>query len=317
MDLAGGTLDCWPLPNLWGDAVTINVSIDILTRCSLRYLDNAAIVISSKDLGLRREYANLDVALASKDPLLALPLLVLNYFKPLSGFELEMHSESPVGGGLGGSSSLCVSLIKAFSQHQDVTFSRLEVVELAHNLEGQLLRLPTGTQDYFPPLEKGLHFIHYQPMGIKDEVFSLPDRQFLVDHFVLVYTGKPHHSGFNNWQVIKAALDGDTFTLDCLSRLRSVAFKMKTALQGGDWHSLPELFRAEFQARSALSKAFSSPQIELLEKVALSQGASAVKICGAGGGGCVLVWCPPKAHSQLERACQSEGFQVLKAKPLL
>ncbi|RYF31225.1 MAG: hypothetical protein EOO38_31710, partial [Cytophagaceae bacterium] len=114
VDLAGGTLDLWPLYLLvGGSASTVNVAIDIYTHAILESRDDAAIVLESKDLQLKKEYGNLAEALADTDPRMILLQTQLRYWQPKQGFSLVTKSDSPVGGGLGGSSSLTISLMKA------------------------------------------------------------------------------------------------------------------------------------------------------------------------------------------------------------
>jgi D-glycero-alpha-D-manno-heptose-7-phosphate kinase len=127
-----------------------------------------------------------------------------------------------------------------------------------------------------------------------------------------VYTGKPHHSGFNNWQVLKKAVDGNKKTLRHLEGLRDVALDLIDQIQKKNWN-FKEIFKAEYKHRSSISKSFGSPEIRKLEKIALKNGAQSLKICGAGGGGCVIVWCEAGQKEKVMTACQKRGFQVIKA----
>jgi D-glycero-alpha-D-manno-heptose-7-phosphate kinase len=133
-------------------------------------------------------------------------------------------------------------------------------------------------------------------------------------HLSLVYTGQPHQSGLNNWQVIKASLDGDTKTLKALADIRAVSWDVYAAVKEQRWELLPTLFDREFEARVRLAQSFSSPEIDRLRDVALKSGALAVKICGAGGGGCVLVWSSPDRKQKVETGCREKGFEVLAVK---
>jgi D-glycero-alpha-D-manno-heptose-7-phosphate kinase len=170
----------------------------------------------------------------------------------------------------------------------------------------------TGTQDYFPAVAAGLSAIHYTPDGPRQEHLAL-DPGYWNQRMSLIYTGQPHHSGLNNWTVIKAALDGHEGTLNALWDIKRVADKMLSVLRVKALQKLPDLFAEEFEARVRLSSGFSSPEIEQLKDVALSKGASAIKICGAGGGGCVLLLSEPDAKPRVEDACREQGFEVLKA----
>jgi D-glycero-alpha-D-manno-heptose-7-phosphate kinase len=102
-----------------------------------------------------------------------------------------------------------------------------------------------------------------------------------------------------------------------LADIRDVSWDMYAALKNERYQEFPKLFDREFEARVRLSAGFSSPDIERLRKVALKSGALAVKICGAGGGGCVLVWSHPERKTQVEAGCREQGFEVLNAKAVV
>ena len=215
VDLAGGTLDCWPLYLLMNSPVVVNVAIDVFTHCWLEPRSGAAIELWSEDLAARKSYADLAEALADTDPGFSLLRAHLAYWKPKSGFLLRTKSESPIGGGLGGSSSLCIAIIKAFSRWLAQPLETHKAALIASHIEAQVLRKPTGTQDYFPPLLGGLCYIDYGVEGPRAISNALPKGLF-EGRFVLAYTGRSHHSGINNWQVIKSALDGDEKTMASL-----------------------------------------------------------------------------------------------------
>lgn len=313
VDLAGGTLDCWPLYLFLGNPVTINVAIDIFTYADLRERKDSQVELHSADLDAHRIYPNLEACLADTEPAFELLRAHLRFWQPQKGFSLSTRSESPVGGGLGGSSSLCISLLKAFSAWMDREMDPYEMVRIASHLEAQVLLKPTGTQDYFPPIFGGLNYITYGVPGPSVEVKPLP-KDLFNGRFLLVYTGRSHHSGINNWQVIKNWLDGDERPRQALAKLAVVSKEMKSALDRGDVGALPALFTREYEARTELSDGFSSPEIRKLSELARSVGAVA-KICGAGGGGCVLIWCPERQEEEAAELCRREGYTVLPAKP--
>lgn len=316
VDLAGGTLDLWPLNQFVQGATTLNVAIDVWTRATLEEASGTEIVWDSKDLKFERKYSNLQEALDDRDPKVVLFQSVLKFFKPSQGFKLTSQSESPVGGGLGGSSSLTISMMKAFSIWLDRPFESVHaMVNVAHNLEALVLNTPTGTQDYYPAVTGGLSILRYGFSGIDQEVLDLQATP-LNDHFMLVYTGKSHHSGLNNFEVMKSAVQRDERTMRALVDLKVIAVEMEQAIRGQRWDQLPSLFNREFEARVRLAPAFTSPEIEQLNKITLEAGALAVKICGAGGGGCILVWCAPDKKKRVAETCQKAGFQVMNAQPV-
>jgi D-glycero-alpha-D-manno-heptose-7-phosphate kinase len=316
VDLAGGTLDLWPLYLFIHGASTVNVAISVYTTAEITPHSDESIVLETADLGIRKEYKNLQEALADKDPKMILLQTQLRYWKPTKGFTLKTASESPIGGGLGGSSSLTVSLMKAFAQFCGKPFSDVHhMVHTCHNIEAEILNTPTGTQDYYPAASGGINVLKYDYDGVKQEVLKV-EGTALAENFMLVYTGKAHHSGMNNFEVMKDAVSKDPQTLQALHDLKVIAIDTEKAVRTGQWNQLGALFQKEFEARVRLAPEFSSPEIQKLAEVSLQNGAEAVKICGAGGGGCVLVWCPPSKRQGVASACQNAGFQVMDAKPV-
>jgi D-glycero-alpha-D-manno-heptose-7-phosphate kinase len=296
-------------------ATTLNVAISVYTTAELTPHNDSSIVLESVDLNITKIYKDIAEALADKDPKMILLQAQLRYWHPTQGFSLKTSSDSPVGGGLGGSSSLTISLLKAFSQFCERPFRNVHhMVHTAHNIEAEILNTPTGTQDYYPAASGGLNVIRYDYDGHTQEVLTVDDS--LADKFMLVYTGKAHHSGLNNFEVMKDAVTKDPNTMQALADLKVIASETEKVVRAGKWNDLGGLFRKEFEARVRLAPEFSSPEIEKLAEVSLQSGAEAVKICGAGGGGCVLVWCPPEKKQEVAQACQKAGFQVMGAKPV-
>ena len=317
VDLAGGTLDMWPLHAFVGEALTINVAIDIYTEVDLTpRLDSSKIRITSEDLNFTADFDSLEQLLSSNVAQLKYYQMLAQFLKPSQGFEMTTRSMSPVGGGLGGSSSLLISMLKAFSLMSKKSLGSVkDLAWLGHNLEASLLRTPTGTQDYIPAIAGGVNFIRYSMTGV--EIKTQDPEPFWEDHFLLVYTGRSHHSGLNNFEVLKSAVKGDSEVLGALHKIALLSRDLAEALTKKEWDRLPLLFAREYQARIQLTEAFSSPEIRRLQDLALSFGLPGVKICGAGGGGCVLIWCESRTQKkQIEDQCRQEGFHPLRAKPV-
>lgn len=322
VDLAGGTLDLWPLYNFVNSARTVNLAIDIWTKVNLEGRSDSSIEIHSLDLKQKWTFENYNQFITTLDPKLHLYQSVISKFHKKAagavekGFSLSTQSESPIGGGLGGSSSLIISIMKAFSALTGIKFSSShEMVHWAHNLEAEILNTPTGTQDYYPAITGGLNYLNYDTFGITQKITD-PKGSPLYDNFLLVYTGRSHHSGLNNFEVLKSAIVQEPKVMAALNKIKLIADDMWEAIQAKAWDKLPELFREEYDARIQLTPAFTSPEIERLHQIGLSNGALAVKICGAGGGGCVLVWVAPEHRQKVISACENEKFQCLNARPV-
>lgn len=315
VDLAGGTLDMWPLHNFVGQARTINVAIDIYTKATLVPRNDKKIILNSKDLNLTKTYEDRKACLSDTDSKLSLLQSQISYWHLDNGFELTTESESPVGGGLGGSSSLTITLLKAFNEWLKVKkWNAHQMVNVAHHIEAEILRTPTGTQDYYPAVSGGMNILSYTKDGIEQKTLSIPVE--FGRHFMLAYTGKAHHSGLNNFQVLSQAVAGDKKTLGALHQIKNIADELYEVCIHKKWEQVPRIFNEEYKARIQLAEAFTSPEIEKLSQITKANGAEAIKICGAGGGGCVLVWCDPDHQAQVKAGCEKEGFKILSAKPV-
>lgn len=317
VDLAGGTLDMWPLFNFVGSqSVTVNVAIDVYSQVEIEKLDENTIVIESLDLNYKKQFSDMKEFLSCADAELGFYKPLVSFFHPAAGFHIKTKSQSPVGAGLGGSSSLLISALKAFYQFLDQKLPNShDLVHIAHNLEAQMLNTPTGTQDYYPAYSGGLNILTYTAQGISQEVFKISISP-LKENFLLVYTGRSHHSGINNFEVLKAAVAKDKATLATLQSLKEVAQETAVVCKKAMWDEIPRLFNLEYKYRVQLTSAFSSPEIVKLKEITETNGGKAIKICGAGGGGCVLIWTEESPRSKIIKECQNQGFQILNSRPV-
>ncbi|OQW53390.1 MAG: hypothetical protein A4S09_07260 [Proteobacteria bacterium SG_bin7] len=311
VDLAGGTLDMWPLNCFVDNCVTINVAISIFTECELVIRDDKKIKVASRDQNFSFEFNSWNEFMADVQAELHFFRVHAGFWKPDFGFELTTNSQSPLGGGLGGSSSLSMSVMKCFIQATGKKMSLTEMVGIGHNLEAAILRTPTGVQDYVPAIQGGINAISFSPLGLEISQLKVP-LDFYNDHAILVYTGRPHYSGLNNFEVLKNAVIGNEVTLRALRGIRDVALDLHERLKTRDTKDLKKIFDKEYDYRVQLTSAFTSPEIERLRKVSLDANAQAIKICGAGGGGCVMVWSDSKNKNQVKKAIQDSGFKVLE-----
>ena len=187
-----------------------------------------------------------------------------------------------------------------------------ELRVIAQNIEAQLIRVPTGCQDYYPALYGGVSAIHLEPDGIHREAIPV-DPDELDRRFVLAYTGAPRQSGINNWEVFQAHIEGDRRVLKNFAEIVAIAKAMHEALVKADWAEVASLLRAEWKLRKTNAPGITTPVIEKLVRAAQREGALAAKVCGAGGGGCVVFLADSGAKERVANAIRKAGGQVLPA----
>ncbi len=310
IDLAGGTLDIWPLYLLHPGAVTINLAITRFAHCVLESRRDARIVLVSRDAGQREEFNSLAALLRARRFRLPLLAHLISHFRPRRGVTLTTWSEVPAGAGLGGSSALAVAIACALARLTGRRFSRQRLVAVVRDLEVRVLGVPTGEQDSYAAAYGGLSAIHLEPGATWRE--SVPaDLRELEARLLLAYTGKPRRSGINNWEVMKTRLDGQARLASNFDTLAQISIDLRTALQRSDWRRVGELIAAEWEARRKNAPTISTPRIDSLIRAARRVGARAAKVCGAGGGGCVVFYSPPERRLAVANELLSAGAALL------
>jgi D-glycero-alpha-D-manno-heptose-7-phosphate kinase len=314
VDLAGGTLDIWPLYlfHLQPDAVTVNFAVTIFTHCRVSALPGKQIRLKSVDTKREEQFASLEELCATGKCKHALAAQVVRFFAPDGGFEMETNSEAPAGAGISGSSALIIASIAAMARFTGRKLNREEMLVVAQNVEAQLIRVPTGCQDYYPAVYGGLSAVHLRVDGVRREAIAVPPEE-LDQRFILAYTGVPRQSGINNWEVFQAHIRGDRHVFHNFERIAEIARAMHAALARADWDNVARLMREEWKLRKANSPRITTRVIEKLVAVALRNGARAAKVCGAGGGGCVVFLTDPEDRDRAVAAIRSYGGQVLPA----
>jgi D-glycero-alpha-D-manno-heptose-7-phosphate kinase len=133
----------------------------------------------------------------------------------------------------------------------------------------------------------------------------------LNQRFVLAYTGVPRNSGINNWEVMKAHIDGDKKVHKNFDQITAIACGMRQALEKHDWSDAGRLLREEWSHRRKNAPGISTPLIDTLVEKTRRNGALGAKVCGAGGGGCVFFLTEPGARDRVAATITAAGAQVL------
>jgi len=310
VDLAGGTLDIWPLYLFHDSAVTVNFAIDRYTRCWLSTREDGAIHLKSRDLGISESFASLEALKETKKYRLPLAAWQLRFWQPEVGLDLETLSEAPAGAGISGSSSLMITVASALNKLTKGGHSLEKIREIAQNIEAQIIQVPTGCQDYYPAMYGGLSAMEMGPSGIKRVGLDVDLAEF-EERIVLAYTGEPRNSGINNWDVMKKHVDGDKRVRRAFDEISAIANGVRGALAESDWEELAALIRAEWSHRKKNAPGITTPLIDHLVKSTARAGAKAAKVCGAGGGGCVFFLVEKGTKAKVRAVIEREGAQVL------
>lgn len=308
VDLAGGTVDIWPLYLFHENACTVNFAINQYARCTLRTRRDRKIILRSMDGRKSAKFPSLE---ALRDDT-TLPLLsrLIRVFVPNVGLEMTTLCMAPAGSGLGGSSALNIAICGALNMLTRSKFTKPEIQSIAKNVEAQVIDIPTGEQDYFPPLYGGALCLHLTERGIRVERMPIPLKE-LESHLVLCFTGEPHYSAINNWEMFKRHVNGDRSTFRKFENIVSTAVRMREALRARDFGAISDALAEEWRNRKHLAPRITTPFMEKLTRIAKQEGATAAKVCGAGGGGCMVFATPPNRKQAVQRALNEAGGRVI------
>lgn len=307
IDLAGGTLDIWPIYLLLERAATVNVAIDLYaeariepagTRWRVKVEDSGQEIESSSPAELARH------------PGAEIAGTLLEFFAPDQPLSITTRSNAPRQSGLGASSALGIAIAGGLNALTGSRYQPSDLIEIVKNTEARILRTMTGAQDHYPPVYGGACCLWWGVGRERREALSI-DAPSFEQRFLLAYTHQPHRSGANNWEVMKRFLDGDPTTQRALELIADIAVRMREALVHQDLDRIAELIGEEWEARRRLAPAVSSPELERILTAAIQAGADSGKACGAGGGGCLLLATQPARRPQVEMAIRAAGGSLV------
>jgi D-glycero-alpha-D-manno-heptose-7-phosphate kinase len=311
VDLAGGTIDIWPLYLFHPGAATVNFATSLRAHCRIETRDDGRIVLESRDRKMAFESTLAAIEDLAREERLELISKLVYFFKPNTGFRLTANSEAPAGAGLGGSSALAIACIGALNRLVGDRYDERKFIAIAANIETTVIRVPAGFQDFYSAVYGSTSCIHYRPEGIEREALPVEDSK-LESRIVICYTGEPRLSGTNNWDILKRHIDGDADLFKLFDAIRDSALNVRAALLADDWNAVSAMMRAAHPNRKRLAPAVTTPQMDMLVEKALANGAEAAKVCGAGGGGCIAFLCASGRKHDVERALAVEqGAEVL------
>ena len=290
--------------------MTLNFAVNILTTCRITPLKGRGIHLRSLDTGREESFESFDELNGRRKFKLPIAGRLLQFFAPKEGALIETDSESPAGAGISGSSALMIATTAALARftNRHLTLEQMRVI--AQNVEAQIIEVPTGCQDYYPALYGGVSAIRLDADGIHREAVPIAPEE-IESRFVLAYTGAPRKSGINNWEVFKSHINGDRRVFRNFERITAIAISMHQALVARQWEDVGRLLREEWKLRRSNAPGITTPLIDKLISVASRHGGRAAKVCGAGGGGCLIFLVEKGAASRVATAIGDAGARVL------
>ena len=311
VDLAGGTLDIFPLYIFEDFGLTVNMAVNLTSQVWLEQIEEERVVIHSKDLGLSAEAPSAS-ELPHTGPLSFLAR-VTRFYDPPPGWRITTQNNVRKGSGLGASSALLIALSGALNHIREEKYSPMEMIDIGANLEAQSIGTMTGKQDYFAAMFGGVSAIWFEVTGARREEL-VSDTSLLEElnrRLLLTFAGEPRFSALTNWAMVKNYLDGNRKTVAKMHAIKETAIEMFEALKRRDLDAFGQSLRREWENRRDLAEGVTNATIDRTIHNAEKSGAVASKLCGAGGGGCMVTFVEPDKREAVIESLLSDGAELI------
>lgn len=317
IDLAGGTLDLWPIHHLLDHKATVNVGITLEAEVEITLSSDRQFHFKSADQGTAFS-GDFRQACTSRDlPLIGLLTQAL-WDESLPAITIKTSAKSPAGAGLGGSSCLGIAIAGALrkarqSFDQSPNMDEHTLVRTVQDVEAKLIQAPTGCQDYWGGLRGRVNVITFPYGRIDVETFAPSQLPGLTEELIICYSGRSRASAINNWEIFKRLFDGDKNLLTIFNDIGLASEQCAAAVRAGDLQMALAVSHEEWQKRVRLWPSIETLETKRLDQAAKSAGARFSRVCGAGGGGVMAVFAPAAKRHAVCDALTAAGGSVLPA----
>lgn len=222
-----------------------------------------------------------------------------------NGVEITTLADVPSeGSGLGSSSTVTVGLLHALYAYKGRLVTADQLAREACEIEIDICGKPIGKQDQYIAAYGGICHFCFR----KDDTVDV--RQFrrstelihgLSRNILLFYTGRTRKAG----NILSVQDQRTGVNLEQLHCLKALAARSAEALERLRLWEIGRVLNDGWQLKRQLADGISSPEIEEMYDLALSAGSSGGKICGAGGGGFLLLYCDPAHQKAVRKAMEA------------
>ncbi len=317
LGLAGGGTDLSPYCDTFGGSV-LNATIDLYAYTILQPTDDGRVLFAAKDIRQSFE-AEAGAALPLEPPLglhKAVYRRIVHDFhggRPLP-CRLVTFCDAPPGSGLGSSSTLVVSMIKAFVELLALPLGEYDIGHLAFEIERRDMGLQGGRQDQYAATFGGVNFMEFfandrvivNPLRIKNWILSE-----LEMSLVLFYTGVPRASAEIIAEQSKNIAEGDRRSVEATHQLKEDAYGMKECVLKGDIEGFARYMNKSWEAKQRTAASVSNARIEAVFEAAMAAGAKGGKVSGAGGGGFITFVVDPMRRMEVIQRLEAEEGKVM------
>lgn len=306
LGLAGGGTDVAQYSDIYGGNV-LNVTINMFAYCTLEATGGTDIEFNALDIRTKfTTHKSFTPIPLTGD--LVLHKAIHNYMVAHFGAPLPVKittwSDAPPGSGLGSSSTMVVAIISAYCEWLNLPFGEYDIARLAYEIERGDCGLAGGKQDQYAATFGGFNFMEFNtnggvivnPLRIKPAIEAE-----LEQRMILFFTGKSRDSAKIIDDQIKDSSDKDSKSLQAMHQTRLMSMDMKNFLLQGKLDDFVRMFADMWEIKKNFASSISNSHIDNIAHAVLENGAQAVKISGAGGGGFMMIFVDPLRRLEVMR----------------
>ncbi|MDD2678272.1 MAG: hypothetical protein PHG04_00570 [Candidatus Nanoarchaeia archaeon] len=312
IDFGGGGTDIEPYSSEHTGFV-LNSAINRFVKTIVAKRDDKIIKIISSDFNSIIEKESINDL--TYDSTLDLIKGLIKRMNPLKGIDLFTRSDIPTKSGLGASASLSTSVIGALNELEKKNLTECEIAELGYGVEHDDLKNEGGRQDQYVSVFGGFNQIEF--LGNSNvKVSKLTLKSSFLEHLnknlILIYTGIPHISG----NIISKQVDSynkkEQIAVESLHKVKEIAMNMKDSLLKEDYESFAKGLEKDWEYKTKLNPLITTDRMRALNNIALKNGAIGGRVCGAGGGGCMIWLCNEGKKDGVVSALKKENAHEIK-----
>lgn len=312
--LAGGGTDLNTYCDCYGGFV-LNSTISLYVHCTMEPKNDGKIVFISTDMGqtlevLSRDYIPLDGHMDLYKGIYN--RIVKDYIKKPLSFCVSTYSDVPSGSGLGGSSTLVVTILKAFVEWLNLPLGEYDIARLAFDIEREDIGIVGGAQDQYAATFGGFNFMEFYD-NKRVIVNPLRIKNWIIDELeasIILYFTDITRQASQIEQEKKNLLD-DKKSLEAMHQVKKDAVLMKEALLKGNITHFATILGKSWKSKKRVSNSISNSEIDRVYDLAIANGAYSGKVSGAGGGGFMFFMVNPTKKLQLIRELNKQQGKVI------
>lgn len=269
----------------------IGVAID-------KYIYISALELTAwQDYNYRLAYSKLEMTKTIDEIEHPLVRAVLADRKVRARLDINVISDLPASSGLGSSSAFSVGFVNLITQMFGRPMTKMELARAAMDAEQRLLQENVGVQDQLHTAFGGINRFdfHGKRMSVSPVDMGLGAMEALDRCMVLVHTGRQRRATHVAADKIAAIKSGKTSSeLASLYQMVGECMDMLESAQGDGFVSeLGRMLDESWKIKRRLSDRVSDDSIDELYARGIAAGAHGGKLCGAGGGGFILMLVDP------------------------